>query len=210
MSSASAARSRLPSQARRAICSASRSASSTMSASVRPASARLLRHLRQDVVGRDDAARAQRHRLLDHVLELADVAREVVLDELLDHALGEAGVRVHLPVVLVEEELDEQRDVFAPLAQRRQMEARDVEAVVEVLAEALLCDRLRQIRVGGRDDADVDLDRLVLADAADLALLDARAAAWPGTTAWSRRSRRRRTCRRRPPRTGPCARRRRR
>ena len=36
MSSASAARSRLPSQARRAICKASRSASSTMSAKVRP------------------------------------------------------------------------------------------------------------------------------------------------------------------------------
>ena len=46
-------------------------------------------------------------------------------------------------VVLVEEELDEQRDVLAALAQRRQLEARDVEAVVEVLAEALLRDRAR-------------------------------------------------------------------
>ncbi len=58
------------------------------------------------------------------------------------------------------------------IAERRQHEARDVQAVVEVLAEALLGDRGEELLVRRRDDAHVDLDRLVLADAADLVLLD--------------------------------------
>lgn len=37
--------------------------------------------------------------------------------------------------------LDQLRDVFAPVAQRRQDEARDVESVVQILTEALLFDR---------------------------------------------------------------------
>ena len=73
----------------------------------------------------------------------------------------------------------EQRDVFAACAQRRQVDRDDVEAVVEVFAEAALADGLAKVDVGGGDDADVDLDlvdsaevheALVLEDAQDLGL----------------------------------------
>ena len=73
---------------------------------------------------------------------------------------------------LVDQEMDEQRDVLLAIPQRRQMDGEDVETIVQVLAERLLADRLEQVAVGGRDDADIDLDRLLAADALELALLE--------------------------------------
>ncbi len=73
---------------------------------------------------------------------------------------------------LVDEEAHEQRDVLGALAQRRQRDREDVEAVVEVLAERLLADGLEQVAIGGGDDPDVDLDRRPAADALELALLE--------------------------------------
>jgi hypothetical protein len=110
--------------------------------------------------------------LLDHVLELADVAGEVVAHEVVDHALAELDTAPHLARVLVDEVLDQERDVLATLAERGENEARDVEAVVEVEAEALVGDRLLQILVRRRDDPHVDRHGLVVAEAADLAFLD--------------------------------------
>ena len=68
------------------------------------------------------------------------------------------------PVVLsrqLRDELpDEDRDVLAPLAQRRQVDAQDVEPVVQVRPEAALLDALAERIVRRRDDADVDRDGL--------------------------------------------------
>ena len=68
--------------------------------------------------------------------------------------------------------IDERRDLFAPLAQRRQPQADDVEAVEEVLAEASLGDQRLEVGVGGGDDAHVDLDRLRLAEAVHFVRLE--------------------------------------
>ena len=48
----------------------------------------------------------------------------------------------------------------------------DVEAVEQVLAEASLGDELLEVGVGGGDDADVDLDRVRLAERMDLVGLE--------------------------------------
>ena len=63
------------------------------------------------------------------------------------------------------------RHVLQALAQRRHPDREDVEAVVEVLAELAVLDQLDHVAVGGRDQAEVDLDRLLGADRIDLALL---------------------------------------
>ena len=80
-------------------------------------------------------------------------------------------LRLVLLAVLLEEVLHEQRDVVAPLAQRRQVDADDVQPVEEVLAEPPVLHLLLQVDVGRGDDADVDLDRLHAAEAHELALL---------------------------------------
>src|SRR5262249_53864984 len=51
-----------------------------------------------------------------------------------------------------EERFAERQDVLAPLAQRRQSDREHIEAIVEILAELPVGDRLRQIAVGGGDD----------------------------------------------------------
>ena len=68
--------------------------------------------------------------------------------------------------------LDERRDLLAPLAQRRQPQPDDVEAVEEVFAEAPLGHEGFEVGVGGGDDADVHLDGLRLAEAVDFAGLE--------------------------------------
>ena len=52
------------------------------------------------------------------------------------------------------------------------MEPRDVEPIIEILSESTFLDRGGQIDVRRRDDAYVDLERLVFSDAADLAVLN--------------------------------------
>ena len=72
---------------------------------------------------------------------------------------------------LREQRLGDDEHVVAALAQRRQPEVDDVEAVVEVLAELARLDHLLEVAVGRGDDADVDLLGLAVADAEDDPLL---------------------------------------
>jgi hypothetical protein len=112
------------------------------------------------------------HRALDHVPQLADVARPAVLPE---DAHRLVGNRPHGAVVLGRElqrvVLGECRDVVAALAQRREAQLADGQPVVEVRAEAPGRDGGLEVAIRGRDQAHVEGDRLVAADALDLALL---------------------------------------
>ena len=152
---------------------ARRSASSTAAARVRTSSPR------RAPCGsiwtsapRSSAFGDERRRLLDHVLELADVAGPGVLDEA-RHRLGRERLRrAGAPGEAGEEVRGEERDVLAALAQRRDPDRHHGEPVVEVLAEAALGDRAAQVLVRRRDDPHVDLDRRRLADPPDLALLE--------------------------------------
>ena len=80
-------------------------------------------------------------------------------------------VLAHLLGVLRQEVLGEQRDVLAALAERRQRDRDDVDAVEQILAEPPFGDRFRQILVGRGDHADVGLQLLEPADAAEPPLL---------------------------------------
>ena len=115
---------------------------------------------------------AQDHRPLDVVLQLADVARPVVLAQQ-PHRLGvdPADLAAVLLGVALQEELDQRRDVLAALAQGRQVDRDDVEPVVQVLAEPAGVDLVEQVAVGGGDDPGVDLDGAGVADPLELPLL---------------------------------------
>ena len=71
---------------------------------------------------------------------------------------------------LLQEVARQRRDVLLPLAQRRQPQAHDVEAVHQVLAEQALPHALLQVLVRRGDDAHVRLQRRVAADAVVLAV----------------------------------------
>ena len=88
-----------------------------------------------------------------------------------------AGVemrRMRLAVVggePLEEVVGEQQDVGLPLAQRRDEDREDVQAVEQVLAERAGGNRVFEVLVGRGDQPDVDLDRLDAAEPLELALL---------------------------------------
>src|SRR5207247_4192724 len=83
---------------------------------------------------------------------------EVAFLELLGGALGEMG--------------DESGNRAAPLAQRADRQADDVEAVEEIFAEPAGAHRVLEVGVGGGDDADVDGEGGGLAERGDLARLE--------------------------------------
>ena len=99
----------------------------------------------------------QRRHAAHLVGELPHVAGPAVQHQVLHRFLGEAQVALAAFLrVLLQVVIGKRRDLHAPLAQRRQVEADDVEAVEEVFAEAALGDQGVEIGVGGGDDADID------------------------------------------------------
>ncbi len=120
-----------------------------------------------------DVAFRQDHGALDRVLELAHVARPRVLVEQPSRlGVDAADVRAQARVVAREEVIDEERHVFAALAERGIMNGEDVDAIEEVLAKAPGLGLGREIAVRRGDDADVDLDVARLAEPPDRLLLE--------------------------------------
>src|SRR5205823_3027612 len=110
---------------------------------------------------------------VDHVAQLAHVAGPLVLLQRLDEvALDRLHLLLFRLVQLLEEEMREEGDVLEALAQRRHLDGEDIEAVVEVLAHPPVADGLLRIAVRRGDDARVDVDLLVAADAPELPLLE--------------------------------------
>ncbi len=94
----------------------------------------------------------------------------------LEHLGGLAG-KLHRPSpsalsALREEVLGEETDVLESLAQRRDVDADDVEPVKEILAEGAVLDLLLEPLVRRGEDADVGLEGLVSADPRELAALE--------------------------------------
>ncbi|HEU4404828.1 MAG TPA: hypothetical protein VFS43_06010 [Polyangiaceae bacterium] len=128
---------------------------------------------RAQVADVDQLAVGHDRRALGLVLQLADVARPPVPPQRLERPRAEAAHGLaQLARLGGEEGLREQRDVVAPLAQRRHVELDHVEPVVQVFAEAAGRDLGHEVLVGGRDDAHVDPRRPLGAQRLHLALLD--------------------------------------
>ena len=134
----------------------------------------------RDHFRRGGLAGREEERLLDGGLELPHVPLPLVVHEELHDAVRHLPhVLVQLPVDLLEEVGDEERDVLAALPQGGQDDLDDLEPVVEVLAEPALLDVLGQVLGRRREDADVDAhgrvaavaqEGLVLQRAQDLGL----------------------------------------
>ncbi len=65
--------------------------------------------------------------------------------------------------------LEQLRNIFRARAQRRQLDANDVEAVIEVFAEHAARDAILQVLVSGGDHAHIHANRRLTADAIELA-----------------------------------------
>src|SRR5690606_3823027 len=112
------------------------------------------------------------HAALDEVLQFADVTREVVGEQCVDQAGGEAAdlALVQLAVTL-QEVIHQQRDVFPAFAQARNLDGVNVEPVEQVLTKTAGLDLVAQLYVGGSDQPHINADGFVAADPLDLAFL---------------------------------------
>ena len=123
---------------------------------------------REDDVGRGEDARA-----LDDVAHLAGVAGPRVLaEQLLRGGIQPFGRRAAAHGHLPEEVLRDRNDVLGAGAQRQQLDAEDVESIVEVAAEPAQGDGVFEPRVGAGDDAAVRGELLRSAQPAKRAVLE--------------------------------------
>ncbi len=127
-----------------------------------------------EVARRHELVPSEQYRALDPVAELAHVARPVVRGEGRVGVVREATDHAVPRAELGEESRREQLRVALALAQRRDADREDVEAVVEVLSELALAHQRSELAVRRRDDLHVDALVLAGADAPDLLLFDGR------------------------------------
>ena len=170
---------RLPPQASKArwiarrSTSASRAAAGAARQGRRPRGVTGRRIVDVEVFGQDGPAPRGDRRPGQGVLQLADVARPGPLADRRE-GLGEkrSSPQPCRRSSASQDVLGQRRDVLGAVAERRDDDPGDVEAVEQVLAEPAGGDLLRQVAVGGRDDAGVGAEGLGPADALELALLE--------------------------------------
>src|SRR4029079_3936795 len=94
-----------------------------------------------------------------------DIPRPRVLAHARRRSGGEPLPGTARIVELIDEVVGDELDVLAAIAQRRDLERKDIEAVIKVVAKLARAHRLARVAVGGRDDAHVRLDHARGADA---------------------------------------------
>src|SRR5208337_4820450 len=110
----------------------------------------LLRHCERQIFRIELFVLSQNHGALDCVLQLAHIARPVVLQNQLAALLGDAfHVLAELAVIAPDEILHQRQNVFFAFAQWRQKNGDDCQTVVKVLAEGIVSHRAFQITVRG-------------------------------------------------------------
>jgi len=115
-------------------------------------------HLGRQIVDLDRGSARKHHGALDGVLELAHVARPLVAAQRLrGGARKSRQVAVVARGISLKEVLGQERDIVAAIAQRRDRHRDDVEAIVEILAEAPLPHGGAQVLIGGGHQAQVHL-----------------------------------------------------
>src|SRR5207248_3816829 len=114
----------------------------------------------------------EQYMALNEIPQLANVAGpRVLLQQLQSVAVDRRLLLAVFGGEFAEKFVHQQRNVFAPLAERRQHDLRYVQSIVQVLAKSTFSNFLCQILVHRGDDLDVHGARARLADSLDLSVL---------------------------------------
>ncbi|MNC67836.1 hypothetical protein D3C75_1183750 [compost metagenome] len=99
--------------------------------------------------------------MVNDVLQLADVARPRILDQLCLGIRAQLHRPVTQPVAVAANEMPRQgQDVTRPITQRVQLQGHHVQPVIQVLAKMPGIDGLLQLHVGRRQHPHIDRDAL--------------------------------------------------
>ena len=126
-----------------------------------------------DVLRVDDVGVRHGSRALQHVFQLAEVARPVVVDELAECLAGEGFFRDVVPLAYILHQLVRQQvDVLPAVPQGRHLHGEGGEAVVEILPEASALHLVPQLGAGDGQQSHVHVHRAGGADGLYLVALD--------------------------------------
>src|SRR5882762_4967027 len=110
----------------------------------------------------DFVLRHHDHETLDEVAQFADVSRPVVAKHYSDGGVAQLFRFAAVGGGKFRHEIASQhRNIFDAFAQRRKIEWDYVEAIEKIFAKSAMRDFIFQYFVGGRDDADIDRNRLI-------------------------------------------------
>src|SRR2546428_13660053 len=113
----------------------------------------------------------QHHEPPDDVLKLAHVAAPGILQESGRRLGRQLLVSPVLLVELFEEARGKGEDLLLTLSQRGNANLDNIQTIVEILAELTSNERQLEVSIRCRDDADVDIDHPVAADAGETEVL---------------------------------------
>src|SRR5580765_2025988 len=101
----------------------------------------------------------QNHRTLDEILQLTNISWPVIAHQCL-HGFwrNDVDALIHLFAIVLHKMKGEERNVFPPLAQGREFDGENVEAVVKIGTEEAVLHHLSQILIRRRNQAYVNLD----------------------------------------------------
>src|SRR6516165_7469690 len=114
----------------------------------------------------------EHHGAEDRIFQLADIARPIIggkerlrlgAEAANPFALfgGKAGAKASREI----------GNIVAPRPERRNVNGKDIQPVIEILAEEAALDEFDQVLIGRRNQPDIDLDRALAANGIDLAFL---------------------------------------
>ena len=115
----------------------------------------------------------ENHRLHDAILELTDIPRPMVFLHQHPRCRREAqGALLILKCEMLQKVLCKKEDVIRALAQRRDGNPHDVQAMVEVFSKSSCCGLDRELAIRDRDESCVDAQHPSASHGCDLTLLD--------------------------------------
>ena len=95
-------------------------------------------------------------RMLHRILQFPHISRPIMLDQQ-SEGFGEDSpdLLAHSLTRLMKKVLRQERDVFFPVAQRRQRDTKDIESVIQVLTKYAVGDSFCEVRIGRGNDPDI-------------------------------------------------------
>jgi len=134
---------------------------------------RMRRARQREMVRLDEHAVAENRGAFERVAQLADVAGPVIGEDGRPCLDREARRRAaERAADVVEKRLTQQQDIVGAVAEGRQRNVEDLQAIKKILAEGAALDRFPQVAIGGGDDADVGFESPSAAEPLEFALLE--------------------------------------
>src|SRR5208283_1509124 len=121
----------------------------------------------------------QYHAALNEVLQLADISWPIGIHQRFHRGPGDRpDALLHSAGEACHKKVDQELNVFAPLAQRRDFDRKHPQPVKKVLAKLIVADHAFQVPVCGRNQTNINVDGFGTSEAFELLLLQGTQKLW--------------------------------